>query len=426
MSSVVPIPRNGPHWYCWKTGSRAGTSSHLQRTHPPFFSNILFQNLVVGICAICAPGIWSAMNGLGVGGSQCRDLVNAANAILYGFMTIACFAGPWLANLIGFRYTLAVGSLGYPIYAAGLCVNNRFGETWFVYVGAVACGISARFFWSVEGAVATGYLEQHKRGRYIAAWFTFRNFGDILGGAVSLGIKPHNINQRSKVGYQTYPGFIAIQCLGFFLGLLLSNPERVVCGDGTKIQAPRGIKWRTEGREMLRLVRSKSILLLAPLIWDVGWIQVYPGTALGVFMSAVVGTFVTWLGGSLADVPWAKSRQTRGIDTYNEYRHTRSVLDWGNQRTFGRRFGVYMFERIRLAMVANYMYWCIGGLSDSRGSQILYSSLLTGIETAGVAVTSINCGLWFFALPLSNYATLRLVRKFNKLDKEREEALERA
>ncbi|CAO2652946.1 Nn.00g023570.m01.CDS01 [Neocucurbitaria sp. VM-36] len=430
----------------------------------PFRRTTLFQLLVVGICAFCAPGIWSAMNGLGVGGSQSPDLVNAANALLYAFMTVTCFLGPWLTNVIGFKYTLAIGSLGYPLYAAGLYVNNRFGDKWFVYLGAVLCGISAGFFWSVEGAIATGYPESHKRGRYIATWFTFRNFGNIIGGAVSLGIN-HKINHKGKVGYQTYWGFIAIQGLGFFFGLLLSNPEKVVRDDGTRIQAPRGINWRVEGREMWRLLRSKSILLLVPLFWYFGWIQAYPGTylatyftvrsrALGSFMSAVVGTLATWLGGSLVDLPWHNSRQVRAVSTFaliaalnsttwvwavyiqNEYRHTKPVLDWGDQKSFGRGFGVYLFERISLGMVENYIYWCIGNLSDSPGDQIRYSSLLRGIETAGVAVgfgvqavptvliatASINCGLWFIALPFSYYATQQLVRKFDKLDRQRKEA----
>lgn len=112
----------------------------------PFFRTTLFQILVVGICSFCAPGIWSAMNGLGVGGSQSPDLVNAANALLYAFMTVTCFAGPWITNLIGFRWTLALGSIGYPLYAAGLYVNNRTGGTWLVYFGSVTCGISAGFF----------------------------------------------------------------------------------------------------------------------------------------------------------------------------------------------------------------------------------------------------------------------------------------
>ncbi|KAI1613043.1 DUF895 domain membrane protein [Exophiala viscosa] len=426
-----------------------------------FFRTTLFQLLVVGSCAFCAPGIWSAMNGLGVGGSQSPNLVNAANALLYAFMTVTCFAGPWLTNAIGFRWTLAVGSLGYPLYAAGLYVNNRTGATWFVYFGAVACGISAGFFWSVEGAIATGYPEHHKRGRYLATWFTFRNFGNVIGGAVSLGIN-HKVNHKGKVGYQTYLAFIAIQCLGFFLGLLLSNPEKVQRDDGTRIEAPRNIHWRTELEHMWRLIRSKPILLLTPLFWYFGWIQAYPGTylatyftvrsrALGSFMSAVVGTLATWLAGTLVDLPWHKSRKTRAVTTYvliallnsatwiwavyiqNEYRHTKPTLDWGNHKSFGRGFGLYLFERISLGMVENYIYWCIGNLSDSPGDQIRYSSLLRGIETAGVAVgfgvqavptaliatASINFALWFLALPFSYYATLQVVRKFNKLQEKR-------
>ncbi|KAK4868963.1 hypothetical protein LT330_006572 [Penicillium expansum] len=399
------------------------------------------------------------MNGLGVGGSQSPDLVNTANALLYALMTLTCFAGPLITNAIGFRWTLTLGSLGYPLYAAGLYLNNRTGATWLVYLGCVTCGISAGFFWSVEGAVATGYPEQHKRGRYIATWFTFRNFGNIIGGAVSLAIN-HKVNQRGQVGYQTYLAFIAIQCLGLVIGPLLSNPEKVQRDDGTRIEAPRGIHWREEVCEMWRLARSRSILLLVPLFWYFGWIQAYPGTylatyftvrarALGSFMSAVVGTLATWLGGSLVDLPWLKNRKHRAIVTFvvialmnsatwiwaviiqNEYRHTNPVLDWGNQSSFGRGFGLYLFERISLGLVENYIYWCIGNLSDSPGDQIRYSSLLRGIETAAVAVgfgvqavptvliatASINLGLWFIALPFSYYATLQVVRKFELLEK---------
>ena len=439
------------------------------RTRYLFFRSTLFQILVVGSCAFTAPGIWSAMNGLGVGGSQSPNLVNAANALLYAFMTVTCFAGPWLTNIIGFRWTLAVGSLGYPLYAAGLYVNNRFGSTWFVYVGAVACGISAGFFWSVEGAIATSYPESHKRGRYIATWLSFRNFGNIIGGAVSLGVN-HKANHLGKVGDQTYLGFIAIQCLGFFFGLLLSNPERVQRDDGTRIDAPRGTPWRTEAKEMWRLGTSRPILLLTPLFWYFGWMQAYPGTylaayfsvrsrALASFLSAVVGTLATWLAGSLVDLPWTKSRQTRASSTYifialvnsgtwiwavyiqNEYRHTKPVLDWADQASFARGFGLVMFERISLSLVENYIYWCISNLSDSPGNQIRYSSLLRGIETAGVAVgfgvqavptiliatASINFAFWFIALPFGYYATLQVVQKFNELDEQKnEEVIEKA
>ncbi|KAE8154327.1 major facilitator superfamily domain-containing protein [Aspergillus avenaceus] len=404
---------------------------------PPFHRTTLFQILVVGLCAFCAPGIWSAMNGLGVGGSQSPDLVNAANALLYAFMTITCFAGPWLTNLIGFRFTLAIGSVGYPLYAAGLYLNNRTGATWLVYLGSLTCGISAGFFWSVEGAISTGYPEQHKRGRYIATWFTFRNFGNIIGGAISLGIN-HDVAGKGQVGHQTYLGFIAIQCLGLPVGLFLSIPAKVQRDDGTKTEAPRGIDPREGLKAMWSLARSRSIFLLIPLFWYFGWIQAYPGTylatyftvrarALGSFLSAVVGILSTWLAGSLVDLPWLSNRHARAVLTYvliaalntatwiwaviiqNEYRSTNPVLDWGDQGAFGRGFGLYMFERISLSMIR-------------------YSSLLRGIETAGVAVgfgvqaipaplivtACVNFGLWGIALPFSYFATVKVVRKFRE------------
>jgi hypothetical protein len=108
------------------------------------------------------------------------------------------------------------------------------------------------------------------------------------------------------------------------------------------------------------------------------------------------------------------------------------VLDWGVQSSFGRGFGLYIFERISLSLIENYIYWCISNLSDSPGDQIRYSSLLRGIETAGVAVgfgvqavptiliatASINFGFWFFALPFGYYATIQVVRKFDELDRK--------
>jgi hypothetical protein len=91
--------------------------------------------------------MWNAMNGLGVGGTSNPDLINTATALSYACMTFTCFLGPWMTNLIGFRWTLAFGSIGYPLYAAGLYLNNRTGATWFVYFGGVVCGIGAGFFW---------------------------------------------------------------------------------------------------------------------------------------------------------------------------------------------------------------------------------------------------------------------------------------
>jgi hypothetical protein len=129
----------------------------------------------------------------------------------------------------------------------------------------------------------------------------------------------------------------------------------------------------------------------SPLFWYLGWMQAYPGyggsshatnniadcgnrtylatyftvrsRALGSLLYAIVGTLATWLAGLMVDLPWTKDRRTRAITTYvvialvttstwiwaiyiqNEYRFTKPVLDFANQSTFGRGFGIYLFER---------------------------------------------------------------------------------
>ncbi|BDD54778.1 hypothetical protein MAP00_000368 [Monascus purpureus] len=50
--------------------SSTRNSPATPRSRPVVFRGTLFQILLVGFCTFCAPGIWSAMNGLGVGGSQ--------------------------------------------------------------------------------------------------------------------------------------------------------------------------------------------------------------------------------------------------------------------------------------------------------------------------------------------------------------------
>ena len=46
---------------------------------------------------------------------------NAANAILYGFMTVTCFLGPWITNLLGFRWTLRIWAL-MNLMVAGIAI----------------------------------------------------------------------------------------------------------------------------------------------------------------------------------------------------------------------------------------------------------------------------------------------------------------
>lgn len=81
--------------------------------------------------------------------------------------------------------------MGWSVYSAALYQNNRFGTEWFVIVGAAICGVSAGLYWAAEGAIVLAYPEHSRRGRYLAMWLAFKNSGQIIGGAINLGLNVH-------------------------------------------------------------------------------------------------------------------------------------------------------------------------------------------------------------------------------------------
>lgn len=70
--------------------------------------------------------------------------------------------------------------------------------------------ISAGVFWSAEGAIAISYPMRRNRAFYIAWWLSFRVSGQILGGAINLGLNAHN-DARGAVSYHVYQVFIALR-----------------------------------------------------------------------------------------------------------------------------------------------------------------------------------------------------------------------
>ena len=100
--------------------------------------------------------------------------------------------------------------------------------------GAALCGISAGVFWMAEAAIAIAYPEPWNRGKALGYWLTYRLSGQILGGAINLGLNAQN-NEAGKVSYTVFLVFIAIQAVGPFVGLFLTPPAKVERQDGQKV-----------------------------------------------------------------------------------------------------------------------------------------------------------------------------------------------
>lgn len=156
---------------------------------------------------------------------------------------------------------LICSRVGYAPFAAGLYTNNRFGTEWLVILGAALCGISAGVFWMAEAAIAIAYPEPWNRGKALGFWLTFRIFGQVIGGAVNLGLNADR-DQAGKVSYTVFLIFIAIQAAGPFVGLLLNKPEDVERTDGKKVSLGiKGSPW-PELKRTTQAFLTKDFLLV--------------------------------------------------------------------------------------------------------------------------------------------------------------------
>lgn len=345
-----------------------------------WYRSTFYNAFILGLCNFLAPGIWGAMNSLGGGGAEKPYLVNAANALTFGLMVVSCFLGSVVVRFIGIKWTLIVGTMGYAPYAAGLYTNNRFGDEWLVILGAALCGISAGIFWMAEAAIALAYPEPYNQGRFLGFWLSFRVGGQILGGAINLGINSKRSTSGS-VSYTVYLIFIALQALGPFAGLLLNSPSRVQRKDGIKVklQVDNGVGY--ELRKMSKLFISRKFLSIIPFICQAAYTEAvmysYEGLwfsvrarALGSFMSGIIALIIGNVFGAFLDNK-SVSLKTRTRSSFffvvgwqgmcwiwatvvtTEFNKTSPTYDWVDPG-FGKAFVVFLFWVAGFQL--NYMY----------------------------------------------------------------------
>jgi predicted MFS family arabinose efflux permease len=161
--------------------------------------------------------------------------------------------------------TLSLFRIGYAPFAAGLYTNNRFGTEWLTLFGAALCGISAGVFWMAEAAIAIAYPEPWNRGKALGYWLTYRLSGQIIGGAINLGLNIDR-DEAGKVSYTVFLVFIAIQAAGPLVGLLLTPPGQVERKDGKKVNLSIVQNPWLELKEMTKLFFKKEFLLVLLLI----------------------------------------------------------------------------------------------------------------------------------------------------------------
>ncbi|CAG8098774.1 unnamed protein product [Penicillium olsonii] len=410
------------------------------------YRSCLLQIILVGLVAFCEPGIWTALNNLGAGGNAKPFLNNAANALTYGLMSIGCFLAGGVTNKITAKWTLFIGAAFYTPYAAGLYCNNRYGNEWFLLLGAALCGIGASLLWASEAAIAVGYPEEEKRGRYVGIWMGIRQMGPLVGGAISLALNVGTA-ETGKVTYTTYLGLVAISALGAPFALLLSQPQDVVRSNGTKIPYMKKTSFAIEARAIWKQLSNKYMLLLIPVFLAGQFGSTYQGNylttyftvrsrALASFLTAVVGAAANIITGLILDVKSvSRENRSKGVYifvlifvtaawTWNAIVETKlsrmadpPAFDLGDGPFFNSAFTVYMVFKFFYEVLQTYIYWLMAEIKGAQadGDIARTTGILRSWESIGSTIAYavgathwpnlnqmiLGFALWGFTIPFT-------------------------
>ncbi|TID04734.1 UNC93-like protein [Colletotrichum higginsianum] len=379
------------------------TSDVRGRAHDVFRGTI-FQAVLLGLISFTQPGIWTAMNNLGAGGQAEPYIINAVNVITFVIMIVLSPVASMVGNLIGMKWIVVIGTIGYVPYSAALYCNSMWGTQWFLIFGAVTCGISASALWPGEAAIAVGYPEVARRG----------TCSSIIATAIQLALNKDS-NTTGAISSSTYLVLVVIQCLGLPLSLLLSPPGKLVRRDGRKpvfANAERSLKSQLRG--FLAQFRRREVLLLIPAFITAQWGVTYQGNymaayftvrarTLSGFIIAVVGAISNVLSGWWLDTRHLKRTTQARWSWYfllalftlvwiwnlvvqeRWAKHSPGEIDWSSA-SYGEGLAIFVLYRIAYETVGVWLYWTLGTFDVEADTIALSMGVLRSGESLGSAL----------------------------------------
>ncbi|KAL1660027.1 major facilitator superfamily domain-containing protein [Schizophyllum commune] len=417
------------------------TSLHEKESSPSIKASIdqyrssYFNAVILGLCNFFAPGLWGGTPTV-AGGAQSPYLVNTANALIFSLMVLSATLSSSLVNVVGIRNTLI---LEVP-YAAGLYTKYqplRHGMQWFVLFGAALCGLAAGTFWMAEAAIALSYTEPERQGKFLGLWLTFKIAGQIVGGAINLGV---NAN-RNEAG--------SSKCLAPIAGIFLTSPEKVQRRDGAKVNLQSKHSTWTELKLVFKLFIRPKFLLLIPLIANYIYTESVMFTyislwftvrsrALGSFVSGLAAAVAGNLMGRLLDNDCWSHRfcaRTSFFMTVTLQGVRNPHYDWSDAG-FGNGFAVFVLEVANFQICYMALFWYCGELAETPEEVVRTAGLLRATESASQAVSyglssipsfahiggaALNLGMWGVAVVPGWLIVRQIGPKYGKHLRERHE-----
>jgi hypothetical protein len=166
-------------------------SLHLATIHVPPYTSSTVQLTLLGIIFFCGSGVFAALTGLGGGGLGNPVFVNNSLVATYGTLAVfGFFSGPICAK-IGFRISLALGSIAFTLYSACLLVYKHTQIGWVLILGGILLGVMWALSGTALGAMLMSYPTPDTKGKWMALNWIYYNGGAMLGSVVSILPKLH-------------------------------------------------------------------------------------------------------------------------------------------------------------------------------------------------------------------------------------------
>lgn len=160
----------------------------------PWYASPQVQLVIVAFVCFLCPGMFNALGGMGGAGNTDHRAADDANCALYStFAVIGFFAGTF-TNVLGVKFALSFGGLGYCIYVASfLCYAHTANYGFSVFAGFLL-GICAGLLWCAQGTIMMSYPTEGQKGRFISWFWMIFNFGAVIGALVSLILRARREN----------------------------------------------------------------------------------------------------------------------------------------------------------------------------------------------------------------------------------------
>ncbi|KAF3765382.1 MFS general substrate transporter [Cryphonectria parasitica EP155] len=253
------------------------------------------QVAIIGFVTFCSVGMFSAVSGLGAGGTQDTTLSDTANGVLYGCFAIGgLFAGS-VNNVLGPRMTLSIGTMGYSLYIGGLWAFQVHGTRWFLILAGAILGFTAALLWAAQGAIMMSYPMEKDKGRSFTLFWAIFQLGTIVGASITLGIEAHS--ELPGVSTGVYLAFMIIMLTSIFTSWLLLPPHSVVRGDGTVVELEDAISPHREIQELWALCKDWRMIALFPMFFSSNYFYAYQGAIVTVLFNGRTRALVSLLEG---------------------------------------------------------------------------------------------------------------------------------